>query len=183
MSFALDYRKKLQDKERDELRLAKENAGFVTMPLDPDTDTRGNRRRVTLALLIAGGLLAVLNSAGLVNYAYNLADTRAGQMLVVASERWHGMMERHRTTQVVGHIRGSVVAIRETSWQDLKVVLNFSPEQPGDMDQDRPPVMPASSPQDHKPPQPQETVRPQKPKTPQGPVMRASADIADKKTR
>lgn len=178
MSFALDFRKRLQDREREKLRVAKENAGFVTMPLDPETDTRGNRRRVTLALLIAGGLLAVLNSGSLVNYAYTMTDTRAGQLLVVASEKWHGMMERGSATQLVDHIRGSVAAIRETSWHDLQVVFDFSAEHQDPAGPQRAPVLPAAAPEPPAKPEPQETVRPEGPNAPRGPVMRASVDAA-----
>lgn len=174
MSFALDYRKKLQEQDRREKAFRKANEGFVTLPQEADVDTRGNGRRVLMALIIAGSFLAILNSAGLVNYAYGLADSRLGRTLVVASEQWHQMMERGRATQVVDHIRGSVAMMRETSWQDLKMV--FLSPQP-EMSPERPQVIPAKAPQPAAEPEEPENAKPAPiVPAPAAPVMRAAID-------
>lgn len=175
MSFALNYRKKLQQKVREEQAFRKANEGFVTLPLGPDSDTRGNRRRVFFALLIAGGFLAVLNSAGLVNYAYGLADSRIGRSVIAASERWHEMMQDRQATRVVDHIRGSVAAIRETRWQDLKIVFGSDPGVPVQTGPEQSPVLPASVPPMPIAPELPEPKEPVKVK-PAGPVLRAAAD-------
>jgi len=182
MSFALEYRKKLQDRERRQRALKKANEGFVTMPLDEDADTRGNRRRVMLALVVAGLLLATLNSAGLVSYTRDMYETQLGRTLIVASEKWHAMMERGKATLLVDSVRGTVSAMRETSWRDLRVVFDLAPVTQPAPAPDEAPVLPASSPELPVEPEMQETVRPQ-PHKPAGPVMRASADAVEPLSR
>lgn len=178
MSFALEFRKKLQQKEREQRALKKANEGFVTMPLGEDADTRGNRRRVTLALVIAGALLGALNSAGLVSYTRDMYETQVGRTLIVASERWHAMMQRGKATLLVDHVRGTVSAMRETSWHDLKVVFDLVPRAPGGPSPDAAPVLPAVTHEPPASPDMQETVRPQ-PRKPSGPVLRASAEAME----
>lgn len=175
MSYILDYRKKVQEKARAEQQLLKANAGFVTMPVEADTDIARNPRRVSLALIIAAGLLAMLNSAGLVNYAYNQADSRAGQVLVDVTEEWHALMEQTHTTHVVDHVRGSVATLREARWQDLKVALTILPLGRDDAASDEPATMPSTAPE--QPVQPK-TWRPDQPQKQDGsaPVMRASVE-------
>jgi len=175
MSFALDYRRKLKEQERKEQAFKKANEGFVVLPLEPDADTQGNGRRVLMALVIAAGLLAVLNSAGLVNYAYGLADSRLGRNLVVVSEKWHQLMEQGRATKVVDHIRGSVATIRETSWQDLKVAFDLPPFSPVEINPRQPGVVPASAPQPAIEQERREATEPAD-HAPAAPIMRASAD-------
>ena len=57
MSFALEYRKKLQVQQNEALTVRKANEGFVSMPAEASTDTRNNRRRVFLGLVLAGGTI------------------------------------------------------------------------------------------------------------------------------
>lgn len=175
MSFALDYRRKLKQQEQKEQAFRKANEGFVALPLEPDADTSSNGRRVLMAFVIAGGLLAVLNSAGLVNYAYGLADSRLGRNLVVVSEHWHQMMEQGRATKVVDHIRGSVAMIRETSWQDLQTAFMPVPAAPVQMNPHQPQIIPASVPEHAPKPDHHETTEPAD-HGPDTPIMRASAD-------
>lgn len=175
MSFALDYRRKLQEQERKEQAFRKANKGFVALPLEPDADTKGNGRRVLMALVIAGGLLAVLNSAGLVNYAYGLADSRLGRNLVVVSEHWHRMMEQGKATKVVDHIRGSVAMIREANWQDLRMVLMLAPGTPAEMNPARLQVIPVNAPGPAIEPERREENAPTE-QAPKAPIMRAAAD-------
>lgn len=182
MSFALEFRKKLQDREREQRALKKANEGFVAMPLGEDADTRGNRRRVILALVVAGLLLGTLNSAGLVSYTRDMYETQLGRNLIVASEKWHAMMERGKATLLVDSVRGTVSAMRETSWHDLKVVFDLAPGTSPARTPDAGPVLPASTPEPPVRPEMQETVRPQ-PRKPAGPVMRASADAVEPLSR
>lgn len=172
MSFALEYRKKLQEQERAAHRARKENEGFVSLPADDAADTRGNRRRVMLALIIAGGILATFNSGSLVNYSYDLADSAAGQRLIELTEAWHDMMEETRAAEVVDHIRGSVESARESTWEDLTSAFALTRLDPGTDAATETPVLPANGAPLQAP------VKRNRPETvkPDGPVMRASVD-------
>lgn len=172
MSFALEYRKKLQAQQRDAQVAKKANEGFVAEPDEAATDTTSNRRRVFLALVLAGSILATFNSGGLVNYTQGLADKPMGPQLILASERWHELMQEKQITRVIDHIRGSVAFVRDTSWQDLAIGLKTSTaEKP--MEPAKPHlVLPASTAPKltrPKPPEPRMA-------RPDGPVMRASID-------
>jgi len=172
MSFALEYRKKLQAQQNEAVRIRKANEGFVSMPAEATTDTSNNRRRVFLALILAGGILATFNSGALVNYTQGMANNPVGPELILASEKWHEMMQEKQVTRVVDHIRGSVALVRETRWQDLTFGLDLTtaenPEAPGA----QPQVVPANLPgEPERPPQ----IKPGIAK-PSGPVMRASVE-------
>lgn len=165
MSFALEFRKKLQQREAETLRIKKANEGFVSMPVDSSTDTSNNRRRVLLALLIAGAVLSVFNSGGLVRYTQGLADNPVGPGLIIASEKWHALMQERQATLVVDHIRGSVALVRNSSWRDLTFGLRLTQDETPEN------VLPAE----------QETPRPPAPEQPkiakpEAPVMRASIE-------
>jgi hypothetical protein len=142
------------------------------MPAEATTDTSNNRRRVFLALILAGGILATFNSGGLVNYTQGLANNPVGPELILASEKWHEMMQEKQVTRVVDHIRGSVALVRETRWQDLTFGLDLTtaenPEAPGA----QPQVVPANLPGEPERPQ---QIKPGIAK-PSGPVMRASVE-------
>jgi len=172
MSFALEYRKKLQAQQNEAVRIRKANEGFVSMPVEATTDTSNNRRRVFLALILAGGILATFNSGALVNYTQGLANNPVGPELILASEKWHEMMQEKQVTRVVDHIRGSVALVRETRWQDLTFGLDLTtaenPEAPGA----QPQVVPANLPGEPERPQ---QIKPGIAK-PSGPVMRASVE-------
>ena len=172
MSFALEYRKKLQAQQNEAVRIRKANEGFVSMPAEATTDTSNNRRRVFLALILAGGILATFNSGALVNYTQGLANNPVGPELILASEKWHELMQEKQVTRVVDHIRGSVALVRETRWQDLTFGLDLTtaenPEAPGA----QPQVVPANLPGEPERPQ---QIKPGIAK-PSGPVMRASIE-------
>lgn len=165
MSFALEFRKKLQQAEAETLRIKKANEGFVSMPADSFADTLNNRRRVMFALVIAGCVLAVFNSGGLVRYTQGLAGNPVGPELILASEKWHELMQEKQATLVVDHIRGSVALVRESSWRDLTFGLRLTPEMP------RPNSVPSGQETPH-PPEP----RQQEIAKPDPPVMRASIE-------
>jgi hypothetical protein len=165
MSFALEFRKKLQQREAETLRIKKANEGFVSMPVDSSTDTSNNRRRVLLALVIAGGVLSIFNSGGLVRYTQGLADNPVGPVLIIASEKWHALMQEKQATLVVDHIRGSVAMVRDSSWRDLTFGLRLT------QDGTPPNVLPAGQ----EIPYPPEPEEPRIAK-PVAPVMRASVE-------
>ena len=171
MSFALEFRKKQQLLEHAVHSARQANKGFVSMPAERSSDTKGNRRRVLLALVIAGGVLATFNSGGLVQYSYDLADSPFGENVIEASESWHDMMSETRVTEVMDQIRGSVAMARESSWQDLTFgFASVSAESVPDS-KPQPLIVPASGEplpklQEHRAPEPVE---------PSGPVMKASA--------
>lgn len=172
MSFALEYRKKLQVQQNEALTVRKANEGFVSMPAEASTDTRNNRRRVFLGLVLAGGILAVFNSGGLVNYTQGFANNPVGPHLILASERWHELMQKKQATRVVDHIRGSVVFAREARWQDLTFGLDLTTAENPEEPQRQPKLVPAKL---RPAPERQEPVEPRIAK-PAGPVMRASVD-------
>ena len=172
MSFALEYRKKLLKQQHDAVRYRKANEGFVSMPAEATTDTSNNRRRVFLALILAGGILATFNSGGLVNYTQGLANNPVGPELILASEKWHEMMQRKQVTRVVDHIRESVALVREARWQDLTFGLDLTTAENPEATRTQPKVVPANLPEEPEHPQP---IEPRIAK-PSGPVMRASVD-------
>ena len=171
MSFALEYRKKLQLKNREAQRIRKAHEGFVSAPAGASHDTPGMRRRVLLALVIAGGVLGVFNSGGLVQYTRQLADTPLGPRLIVMSETWHEAMQEKNVTQVVEQIRETVAMARESNWRDLTFGLRLNPHKLSPGPQKQPTVVPAKG----KPaPEPEE----EKPRMarPAGPILRAAVD-------
>ncbi len=172
MSFALQYRKKLQAQQSEAQVAKKANEGFVALPADPSTDTSSNRRRVFFALVLAGGILATFNSGGLVNYTQEMASNPVGPRLIMASEKWHELMREKQVTRVVDHIRGSLAYVREARWQDLTFGLELPvAARPKDV---QPPqqVVPANLPET---PKSKEPIKPRITK-PDGPVMRAAVD-------
>jgi len=172
MSFALQYRKKLQAQKSEALAVKKANEGFVSMPAEASTDTSYNRRRVFLALVLAGGILAVFNSGGLVNYSQGFANNPLGPDLILASEKWHELMQKKQATRVVEHIRGSIALVREASWQDLTLGLDLTTAEIMEEPQQKPDVVPAKFPVA---PEHNEPVEPRITK-PAVPVMRASVE-------
>lgn len=134
MSFALDYRRKMQDEahaaQHEKSAQEKAHAGFVVMPAGDDADTRGNRRRSLAMLSLAGLILSFFNSGALVRYAGGLADTGIGMRIIVATEDWHDLMEKNRLTLVVEEIRGAVSHVRRSDWPDLASGLGLGPARP-----------------------------------------------------
>lgn len=171
MSFALQYRKKLQARQSEARITKKANEGFVSPPADPSSDTPGNRRRVFIALVLAGGILATFNSGGLVNYAQELAGNPVGPKLILASETWHELMREKQVTRVVDHIRGSLVYVREARWRDLTFGLDLPVAEQNTLPAP-PKTVPAKTPS---PPTRRESNQPRM-AAPDGPVMRASVD-------
>jgi hypothetical protein len=153
MSFALEYRKKMQSEEsirRLELQAIREaSAGFVTHPAEDSYETRGNKRRVLAAISLALIILSVFNSRAMVHYAGGLTDSEIGMQLITATESWHQLMQDTQITQLTDGIRDTVQQARHTQWPDLASALSFSPSrlmpgQPG-------PVKPARNPGDNPP--------------------------------
>ncbi len=171
MSFALEFRRKQQLLEHEVQHARQANKGFVSMPADCGTDTKGNRRRVLFALVIAGGVLAIFNSGGLVQYSYDFADSPGGEKMIEVSESWHDMMSESRMTEFIDHIRGSIAMARESSWQDLTFGFAAVPAEPDSSTQPQPLIVPANG---ESLPERKEHQVPEAAK-PAGPIMRASA--------
>ncbi|GAB4240474.1 MAG: hypothetical protein Kow0032_28150 [Methyloligellaceae bacterium] len=150
MSFALEYRKKMQAKARKAQRSAKTGAqsdeGFAVPPAGKNADTRGNRRRVLAALSLAALILSVFNSGALVTYTGGLAGSPLGLRVAIASEDWHALMEKSRMTGVVESIRGAVATVRHSSWQDLAVLVAPSGGAPDEGDPGSPGAVPGPAP-------------------------------------
>lgn len=154
MSFALEYRKKMQAEAREaeagkkttrkprpaRSRRARTKksapppamapADFVVGAAKKSTDTRGNRLRVLAALSLAGGILSVFNSGALVQYAGGLGYNQAAMRVIIASENWHALMEQSRMTALVDGIREAVTTARHSEWQDLAFGLELKPTHP-----------------------------------------------------
>jgi hypothetical protein len=166
MSFALEFRKQQQQKSRDAALEDKARNSFVALPAQAGADTKGNRRRVMLALLIAGSVLSIFNSEGLVRYTQNLAGNPIGEKLIVMSENWHALMQDKQVTRVADHIRGSVAMARGANWRDLTFGFRGNPDE-----QPQPAIVPAKQEVPLPPePEPQEIAKPDRP------VMRASVE-------
>lgn len=166
MSFALEFRKQQQKKYRVAALENKPRNGFVAKPVEADADTKGNRRRVMLALLIAGSVLSIFNSEGLVRYTQNLAGNPIGEKLIMMSENWHALMQDKQVTRVADHIRGSVAMARGANWRDLTFGFRGNPDE-----QPQPAIVPAKQEAPLPPaPEPQEIAKPDRP------VMRASVE-------
>ena len=175
MSFALEYRKKMQAQARAErarrVALKRENSGYVVQPPEGGEDTRANRRRVLAALSLAAMLLFVFNSGGLVRYTGGLGETRAGQLVVELAERWHGLMEEHRMTAVVDEIRGAVAQARQSRWPDLAAGWSPLSADPATAEEQlAPPTIPTAG------EAPQEDEPPVRETAPVGPVLRAAIE-------
>lgn len=131
MSFALEYRKKMQAEgqaaKQEAAAQEKANTGFIVTPASEETDTRSTRRQVLAALSLAGIILSFFNSGAMVRYAGGLADSRAGVQIIVATEDWHSLMEENRLTLVVEKIRGAVSHVRRSQWPDLASGFAFRP--------------------------------------------------------
>ena len=138
MSFALEYRKKMQQEaavaaagEATRDASKKSRAGdFVLQPAKKDVNTRANRRRTLAALSLAGIILSVFNSGGMVQYTGNLSYNDLSIRIITASEDWHQLMEENRMTLVVDEIRNAVMIARHSSWQDLAMGLSLEPTHP-----------------------------------------------------
>jgi len=167
MSFALDFRKQQQQKRRAAALEDKARNSFVALPAEAGADTKGNRRRVMLALLIAGSVLSIFNSEGLVRYTQNLAGNPIGEKLIVMSENWHALMQDKQVTRVADHIRGTVAMARGANWRDLTFGFRGNPDE-----QPQPAIVPAKqeTPVPPSSPEPQETAIPDRP------MMRASVE-------
>ncbi len=190
MSFALEFRKKMQAEARAERvrrwALEQANSGYVVLPAEESEETRCNRRRVLAALSLAALVLFVFNSGALVRYTGDLSETIAGRYTIELAERWHGLMEEHRMTRVVEEIRGAVMEARHSRWQDLAsgwlplVVNPLAAEE-----ESAPPATPAadeppSTPDTGAAPSPPGTGEPPDPTVketaPAGPVLRAAIE-------
>lgn len=132
MSFALEYRKKMQADAKREAQSEKKGAqekerDFILLPAKKNADTRANRRRVLAALSLAGIILSVFNSGGLVHYAGGLGYNAVTMRVITISESWHDLMEQNRLTLVMEEIRDAVMTARQSSWQDLAFGLSLEP--------------------------------------------------------
>lgn len=172
MSFALDYRQKMQAEARRaqqrEEALEQANTGFVVLPASAEEDTRGNRRRVLAALSLAAIILSVFNSGGMVQYSGGLAATWLGTRIILATESWHRLMEENHMTVVVEEIRSVVSEARAASWPELKLGSTREAIRPRDEAPVRSRPLPSYMPREKQPANP-------KPR-PRGPVMKASAE-------
>ena len=129
MSFALEYRKRLLEQQRQEqaeaARKARDPDPFTVTVADA-VETPRNRRRVLAALVVAALVLTTFNSGALVHYARGLADGPMGPQLIALSETWHDMMTAGRMTRITEEVRARVADVRQISWQDLQTKLRVT---------------------------------------------------------
>lgn len=142
MSFALDFRKKRTKSERRPRgqNMADEalEQGFAIPRARKDASTHINRRRVFAALLIAAMVLAVFNSAALVQYARGFSGGAVGARLIDVSESWHRAMDSSQVTRIVATIRDAVSAVRHAGWHDMAAPFTGKAEPPAPRDLARP---------------------------------------------
>ncbi|MGD9868605.1 MAG: hypothetical protein AB7U38_11460 [Hyphomicrobiales bacterium] len=140
MSFALEYRRKRIAREAEGARKVrrKDEEGYAAPAPRRKADTRKNRLHVLAILAIAACVMAVFNSGSLVGRTQSLYETSLGREVIVASEKWHGLMEAGRLTVVVEGIRGAVSGFRDATWQD--VAEYFTPDAGEEQSLSRPPV-------------------------------------------
>ena len=122
MSFALEFRKKnLIDRSKPAEAEPKKRRARAKQRsrMNVSVDTPISARRVAQALLIAGVILAVFNSNALVQYTHSLSDNAFGPRIIVASEKWHALMEAGRMTEISERIRSAVTAARGSSWAEI----------------------------------------------------------------
>ena len=178
MSFALEFRKKMQAQARAErarrAAVKRANSGYVVLPAEESEHTRGTHRRVLAALSLAALVLFVFNSDGLVRYAGGLSETAAGQRAIELAERWHGLREESRMTVVVEEIRGAVLEARHSRWPDLVAGWRQpAPDPAAAEEQPAPPALPASR------EMPDEMAPPVRETAPVRPVLRAAIERSE----
>ena len=121
MLFALEYRKKLTAGKLQAAHVPSTSRYRSTARRSKTVPDKSltNARRVVGALLIAGLILAVFNSAALVQYSRGLSDKMFGPKFISVSESWHGLMERARMTNLADNIRTMVTTARQSNWSDI----------------------------------------------------------------
>lgn len=134
MSFALEYRKKMQA-EAKRARARQDEAespedGFILAPPGRSAETRANRRRVLAALVLAGLVLGVFNSGALVHYAGGLGYNEFTMRAITLAERWDRLMRENRLTLVTSQLRDMAAQARRSRWRDLAFGLPASLAQP-----------------------------------------------------
>ena len=74
-----------------------------------------------------GIILSFFNSGAMVRYAGGLADSIAGEQIILAAEDWHSLMAENRFTLVVEQIRDAVSYARYSQWPDLASTFTLAP--------------------------------------------------------
>jgi len=123
MSFALEFRKNYLIDRTNQVEAQPKKRRARAKSIDRksiDTAASISGRQVARALLIAGLILAVFNSSALMQYTHRLSDNAFGPEIIIASEKWHAMMETGRMTEISQRIRTAVSTARSSSWNDLR---------------------------------------------------------------
>jgi hypothetical protein len=101
-----------------------ERIRFVRPSAGAESETAGNIRSVTMAMVIAAALLAVFNSIELRGFVRDLPGNAATDTLVAAADRWHVLMLELGPA----HMRP---AVRDTFFCDpLRALVAFFTAQP-----------------------------------------------------
>ena len=80
----------------------------------PDTVT--NVRSVALAMAVAAVLLVVFNSSEVRLFARDLPGNAVTDVLVVAADRWHALMQALGPAQLRPAVREAFEAVRALRW-------------------------------------------------------------------
>lgn len=78
--------------------------------------TRANVRAAGLVMLVAFALMAVLNSSGLRSYARDLPEGWLADRLIVAADRWHGLMLAWGPAQLRPAVNDLLERARKAGW-------------------------------------------------------------------
>lgn len=173
MSFALEYRRKMQseaNRRASHKKKSSNGADFVVAAPRTNADTRANRRRVLAAVSLAGIILSIFNSGAMVNYAGGLGYSAVSMRVITLTESWHDLMQERQLTRVVEEIRGAMSVARRSRWQDIASGLAITPTHPLLTGSEPGPVR--NRPIDK--PVPAETEPVREPVQPDRPVMRAA---------
>jgi hypothetical protein len=122
MSFALEFRKNHLSARAAPVAAPTKRRRARSKSADRkavNATTSISGRQVARALMIAGLILAVFNSSALVQYTHRLSDNIFGPEIIIASEKWHALMETGRMTEVSQRIRTAVATARASSWHDI----------------------------------------------------------------
>lgn len=113
--------------------------GFQMIPnreINAEAETSRAFKRMFWAMLLAGFVLLVFNSAALVSYVRGLPIGPVEDTIIALSETWHEQMARNGATAFVEEVHGAIARLRAATWEDvhdLTVRLTRSGPPPEDL--------------------------------------------------
>lgn len=112
MSFALDYRRRMQ-------------AEAAAIPRKPARPL--GPRRMMGAFAVAALMLAAFDSHGLLLATQNRASGPFGRPALTAARSWHGLMQETGIAAAMGQTRIFVADVKSRRWTDVAALLGVEP--------------------------------------------------------